>query len=614
MVIVAVSACQSTPPYTPPVEAPQVREAGPQDTLEQANRASGSTAAELYLAAGLAFSSEDMQPQAADALAQVAVDMLPSERHAGFWLLWARITLALRKPSSAEAMLLQASRAPAPDRFAIAELGAQLCMQLEAVDLERYACAIRRLAGFTPTHEQVQPTHDRIWDLLGRSPATLVNIQIAGSSGDAQGWWQLKALMLTGFSVAAQRHQLGQWRRQWPDHPANQQLPGPLRALAQTPPSAQHVALLVPLSGPLARAGRAVRDGFISAHLHSQEVLLPSQDQVLDGATNRATNAEAEVSPGQARLTISVFDSAAEPVPVVLERALLQGADIVVGPLAKQRVEQINALDPLIRVLTLNYLDDHIPPSGNVLQLGLAIEDEADTIVSRLLEDNVQRVLVFHTYKDWSQRAVKRIRQNWPLPLTVQSFTDIRTITESVGEAMDVQASQGRRDELARTLGTDLEFLPRARQDVEAIVALVDTLEATALAPALRFHFAQGVPVYASSQTVRGARPDDLKKLQGFAVSELPWFLSTDSFYQSMDTAFAISSNPFSSLYALGVDAFRVTDRLPLLERGSTHQLLGSTGALSLDQSGRIQRTLAWGIIRESTLAPLSIAPLLITQ
>lgn len=589
-VIVAVSACQSTP-YTPPVaQTPEPVATGPDAALAAAQQATGAAAAELYLAAGAAYFDAGEIDSANHALGSVELNALPQTHHGQYWLMASRLRLHAGDPQGAEEMLQRALRSPVPDLYAIATLGARLCLMLENVDLQRYACAIDRLSRFTPQPDEIARTHEQIWDVLGQSPALLAEAQAAQAVGVARGWWQLKASILASFSLSDQRRRLAQWRAQWPDHPANQWPPSALRALESSVNTAKHVALLVPLSGPLARAGRAVRDGFVSAHLHANENIQPGE--------------EAPAEP--ISLTISVFDSAAEPIPALLERALLAGADLVVGPLVKQSVEQINALNPLIPVVTLNYLDSHIPVSSNVIQLGLAIEDEADTLVNQLLLDNIERVLVFHTYKDWSRRAAARIRESWPFPLTEQSFTDIRTITESVGEAMDVQASQRRRDDLARALGTDLEFLPRARQDVEAIVALVDTLEAKALAPALRFHFARGVPVYASSQTVRGARADDLNDLTGFRVSELPWLLHSDGFYQSMDRAFGITGNPVSSLYALGVDAFRVSDQLALLDRSRDHQLLGSTGVLALASNGRIHRELGWGIIRNGALLPMT--------
>jgi outer membrane PBP1 activator LpoA protein len=394
----------------------------------------------------------------------------------------------------------------------------------------------------------------------------------------------LKATMLQSFSVADQRRRLTTWRSRWPRHPANALPPAALQGLDGELWQPRRVGLLLPLSGPLARAGRAVRDGFVSAYLH-------------------ASHETGQQAPFEIRL----YDTAREPFASLYERALLDGMELLVGPLAKDEVATLNDLNPEVPTLALNYLDPGMVPAANLLQLGMAIEDEADTMVARLLEDGAERLLVFHNYEDWSQRALRRLTANWPFAVTTQSFTDLRTITESVGRAMQVEASQQRRDELNALLGFELEFLPRARQDVDAVVALVNTVEANALVPALRFHFAQALPVYASSQSVRGAQPGELNELSGFRVSELPWYLFSDPLYQDMDGTFVLRGNPLSSLYALGVDAFRVSDRLPLLARGEANQLLGSTGVLSVNSSGRFRRELAWGVVSRGRVVALPL-------
>ena len=109
------------------------------------------------------------------------------------------------------------------------------------------------------------------------------------------------------------------------------------------------------------------------------------------------------------------------------------------------------------------------------------------------------------------------------------------------------------------------------------------------------------------TQSVRGAAQDQLGELSGFRVSELPWYLFSDPLYQEMDGTFVLRGNPLSSLYALGVDAFRVSDRLPLFARGGANQLLGSTGILSLHSSGRFVRELAWGVISRGQVVPLPL-------
>jgi outer membrane PBP1 activator LpoA protein len=158
-------------------------------------------------------------------------------------------------------------------------------------------------------------------------------------------------------------------------------------------------------------------------------------------------------------------------------------------------------------------------------------------------------------------------------------------------------------------LGEPLEFLPRARGDVDAIVALVTQIEASALVPALKYHFADEVPVYATSQTVRGADAAALRELEGFRVSELPWFTHEFASYQALRDAFGLDGSPFAALYALGVDAFRLTERTPRLLAGNNTAMLGSTGVLEFLPDGRIQRHLARTVVHGGKLVEANAAP-----
>jgi outer membrane PBP1 activator LpoA protein len=169
---------------------------------------------------------------------------------------------------------------------------------------------------------------------------------------------------------------------------------------------------------------------------------------------------------------------------------------------------------------------------------------------------------------------------------------------------MHVAASEERHAELEKLLGAPLTFVPRARGDVDAIVAMVTPLEASALIPALKFHSADRVPVYTTSQTIRGVPADRLSELAGFHVTELPWLSMNDGSYRSLEQAFSLDGSPFVSLYALGVDAFRLADRAPLIVDGRFTALLGSTGELTFSANGRIQRRLARTIVEGARLVP----------
>lgn len=574
-VIFAAAGCQSTP--APDAGEPEAVETGPDASadslLDAAADAPEGRRARLYLQAAEQLLAEGDPASAGAALAQVDVERLRDRQSARYLLALGRVALAEERLEDARAALLAVDPALLPRPLDAARATAELLV----AEGRPQAAAAHLMAVEPPDDPGAQQRHnDLIWHYLGQVPPFEVIALGAQGAGTAAGWWRLKAQMLTSLTLTEQRERLEAWRRTHPGHPAAMQPPSALAVLDAPPPPVRRVALLLPLSGPLSRAGQSVRDGFLATYLSHRS---------------------------QVSFDVRIYDTAAEPVPVLYERALVDGADVLIGPLDKDAVVQLNALEPDLPVLALNYLDDG-QPAANVLQLGLAIEDEALTLERWLDDEQADRVLALYNAEDWSRRAVRALSDARDEPLTVQMLENIRTVTESVGVAMHVAASQDRHQALQDLLGQELEFLPRARHDVDAIVALVTPLEASALVPALRFHFAGNVPVYATSQTVRGADRERLRELNGFRVSELPWLTREEPTFTELDAAFGLRDSPFVGLYALGVDAFRLADRAALIIAGHFTELLGSTGELEFTPNGRIQRRLARAVIAGGRLVP----------
>lgn len=65
------------------------------------------------------------------------------------------------------------------------------------------------------------------------------------------------------------------------------------------------------------------------------------------------------------------------------------------------------------------------------------------------------------------------------------------------------------------------------------------------------------------------------------------------------------SSAIYSRLHALGVDAYRLSPRLPQLARIPEMRLYGATGAMRLLPDGRIEREQVWARIRNGIAQPL---------
>ena len=474
----------------------------------------------------------------------------------------------------------------------------------------RIAEAVAALASIAAPEHRRQALNDRLWRLTAEaSPAQAAELAKQGPAAEI---WALRRAIAQSFSAAEKAERLDDWLNRHPRHSLATALPEPLARLRHRPPPARRVGLFIPLNGALAAAGKTVRDGFISAYLQDSTAVKPE---------------------------VRIYDTAAEPMAALLQASRTAGIEFIVGPLSKTALESLIGLNPRIPVLALNYprtpmdgypqapmrdypqapmrdypqapmhgdscageAEARLKAEGGFAALGLAIEDEAALIAERLQTDGRERVMVIRNDRNWATRGTSQLTKSWPHHLEQHTFGNIRTMTESVGEALQVAASQARHDQLAQALGTSLEFLPRARQDIDGIVAFVDHLQARALAPALKFHFTDELPVYASSQSVRGARR--LGDLEGFQVAELPFRLHPGPLHQAFSEVFDPQDANLTALFALGIDAYRLLDHWSLLN--ADDPLRGATGTLRLGDDGCIRRTLGWAVVQGGAL---SVAP-----
>jgi outer membrane PBP1 activator LpoA protein len=292
---------------------------------------------------------------------------------------------------------------------------------------------------------------------------------------------------------------------------------------------------------------------------------------------------------------------------------------LIVGPLDKPAVASLQTLAfRQIPVLALNYLPevpataaDGTPAasqSQGFIQFGLAIEDEARAIAERVAGDGATRVILLLSDADWAERAADAFLAEWQAEqdsaLESAYIDDVRSTTHVVGQALYVDASTTRMQTLAAAINQSVEFIPRRRQDIDAVVAFVDAEQGGAVRPALAYHFASDIPVYATSQITSGHGSNRLAELNLVRVSQLPWAVYPDKIKNALEAAFARQSP--GPLHALGVDAYRLADRLALFTTDPRSRLLGATGILTLDGS-RVSRDMIWSVVRDGRLEPLPI-------
>lgn len=171
--------------------------------------------------------------------------------------------------------------------------------------------------------ESASKNHQQIWLLLQGSDITTLKTYVNAANRmkreKAAGWFELAQISKTQQDQA---RQYADWQQRHPEHPA-----ATLFTPAATPTQPtiaddnrgviattqiQKVAVLLPLSGKLAGPASALKAGLEQANL----------------ATGN-------------KLTLSYYDENSQSMPELLVRAEKEGAQLIIGPLQKNKVEQL---------------------------------------------------------------------------------------------------------------------------------------------------------------------------------------------------------------------------------------------------------------------------------
>ncbi len=430
--------------------------------------------------------------------------------------------------------------------------------------------------------DQQQINQDQIWYSLALVPESELELLVENeSSPDLTGWAELS---LISRNQTDDLYRLiafvDRWQVENPAHPAAQNLPGSLsilREIAGTQP--RSIGVLLPLSGSLEKAGKAIRDGLL-AGWHQ---------------TDRQ---------GQQTPTLRFYDTnTTEDVQSLYQQAVYNGAEVVIGPLAKSRVQILKDSGELdVPLLALNYAEQGNTSMPNFYQFGLAPEDEVKQIAEDVWQQGVRNVMVIAPNSNWGIRVSDTFIRDWQLKGgTIASkalFTQPDQYLNSLKQALNVNASEQRHQRLQRKFGEKLEFEFRRRQDVDLIFLLAFPAQARQLKPLLTYQRAGDIPIVATSNIYSGqSDPDKDADLNGIRFVEMPWRLKPSPLKIDVNDAFPDSLTNYASLVALGVDAYRLYPRLPQMAAFSGVRIQGETGLLSMNSAGQIERILDWAVV-----------------
>lgn len=448
--------------------------------------------------------------------------------------------------------------------------------------LESVQLLIQRNSLLSHNDSQLNHNMDMIWDAIDRiSENHILETLSKPQANDLRGWLEL-ALISRRSKMLPKRLEpwLEKWQLIYPEHSATEFAKQLLNKSEEVFIKPTKIALMLPTEGKLAKVSQAIQDGFLYAYYQSN-------------------NQQPEIE--------IINTSSESDFKLKYRQAIEQGVDLVIGPIDKNIVDDL-AENPYLDVTTLalNYANE-ASQTNNFFQFGLKPEDEAEQIANYALLNRKYNAAILMPNNTWGERLSKAFTQRYEtLGGTVQSSGVFSSGSNDYGAAiqrlLNLDNSQARHRTINTVIGQKTEFQPRRRQDIDMIFIGANARQARIIKPQLKFHYAQDIQVYATSHISTSKKSaDNDRDLNGIHYVDIPWTLKSQQIKEQRDIEqlWPTLNKTHSRLFALGIDAYRLIPQLQRLKLNPDESYSGLTGELSIDQYGRVHRSLLLATYRK---------------
>jgi outer membrane PBP1 activator LpoA protein len=349
---------------------------------------------------------------------------------------------------------------------------------------------------------------------------------------------------------------LEKWRKQYPVHPANSVF------LANYVKTYQHnleqlplIAVFLPKSGPYSAPAEVIKTGFVAAHKLAKK--------------NTAANTR-----------IRFYDTAENSPVKLYERAVQEGAQLIVGPLDKKDIKAlVNGANLTVPVLALNHVEGL--SHSKLYQFGLSPIDDAQQITVKARNDGHSNAALIVPKTEQGKRFTTYITESW------------QTLGGKIVNISSYKETDEDFSALVKTVLNSTDNIDSADADVVIMNAYAKA--AKYLKPNLTANEGTAnIPVYATSQVYLGeANAARDKDLNGITFCDIPWLFpqaySGDLSQAALRDSWHDLSPSYLRLLPLGIDAYNLMSHLTELKQTPYS---GATGRLSLDTKNKVNREL----------------------
>ncbi|WP_145544161.1 penicillin-binding protein activator [Yersinia frederiksenii] len=632
-----LAACSGRAPQTPPpVNIQEEASANSDYYLQQLQQSGDDNKADWQLLAIRALLREGKIPQAAEQLGTLPANLSDAQRQEQ-QLLTAELLVAQKNNPAAADILgkLDATQLSANQqvRFYQAQIAAN--QGKATLPLIRAFIAQEPLLKDKAHQDNIDGT----WQALAQlTPQELNNIVINADENVLQGWLDLLHVYQDNKQDPdLLKAGIKDWQNRYPQNPAAKNLPTALTQISNfSQASTAKIALLLPLSGPAKVFADAIQQGFIAAQ--NGLPVTPTAPVIPDATASTTTDGNAapviDVAPvatpapvATNHAQVKVYDTTNQPVAALLAQAQQDGATLVVGPLLKPEVEQLSSTPSTLNILALNQ-PEVSSNSPNICYFALSPEDEARDAAHHLWSQEKRMPLLLTPRGAFGDRIAKAFAEEWQKQggqtVLQQNFGSTAELKQAInsgagirltGQPVTVSSAPAAAPASVTIAGLTIPAPPvdapvvstSAGGNIDAVYIIATPAELTLIKPMIDMATStRSKPaLFASSRSYQaGAGPDYRLEMEGIQFSDIP--LMAGSNPALMQQAAAKYANDYSlvRLYAMGIDAWALSNHFAEMRQIPGFQVSGATGDLTASADCVITRKLPWLQYRQGMVVP----------
>ncbi len=352
------------------------------------------------------------------------------------------------------------------------------------------------------------------------------------------GWINLALVARKSYPTGqAMLTDIEHWQTEFPSHPAQKFFPAALETLAPAlSPKPKHIALLLPLTGPLAGPGGAIRDGFMAAY---------------------------DASGNTAFVSVQAYDTYIYSAANLYRRAVEQGADFIVGPLSKSDVAQVAGMPHPVPTLLLNEVES----KSKAYTFGLSPVNEARQIAVRAGQAGHKRALIIVPEGSWGDDVLYAFSSIWNSQggtlVETLHYGQTKGLNNSIRLLLHASAEPPKKINPHDASAMHAADAPLRRQDFDVIILVAYPSVARQIVPLIKYYYAGNIPIYATSNVYSGS-PNAMKDrdLDGVIFCDMPGMFHAR---EISERNWPEPLNSYTRLYALGMDSFLLSQRMNTL-------------------------------------------------